>query len=424
VSSVVVTLGVVSLLTDISSESVAAILPLYLTAALGLTTIAYGFVDGLLQGASALVRIAGGWAADRGDNPKWVAFVGYGLSALTRAGMLVATGFLAVTALVTTDRLGKGLRTAPRDAMIAASSTPRNLGRSFGVHRMLDTVGAAVGPLLAFVVLWAVPDGYHIVFVVSFGFAVVGLAVLGLLVPRVRPRRAGWVEEHRSRETRSLPKCKGCTCDAVPGGALASRPFSWSFLTDPGLRRLWAVAGVLALLTVGDGFVYLVLQARGEFATRWFPLLYVGTNAVFMVLAIPAGRLADRFGRARIFVWGHALLMGAYLLAGLGSASPATTLGALALLGGFYAATDGVLAALVGRMTPANVRASAIGTAQTVVAGARMLASTGFGVLWYALGRDRAILSVAVTLALAVPLGWLALRRLDAHPADAVRTAQ
>ena len=100
VSSVVVTLGVVSLVTDISSESVAAILPLYLTTALGLSTIAYGFVDGLMQGASALVRVAGGWAADRGDHPKWVAFVGYGLSALTRAGLVVASGFTAVTALV------------------------------------------------------------------------------------------------------------------------------------------------------------------------------------------------------------------------------------------------------------------------------------------------------------------------------------
>jgi len=98
VSSVVVSLGVVSLLTDISSESVAAILPLYVTAALGLSTIAYGFIDGLMQGATALVRIAGGWAADRGDHPKWVAFAGYGLSALTRAGLLVAGGFAAVTA--------------------------------------------------------------------------------------------------------------------------------------------------------------------------------------------------------------------------------------------------------------------------------------------------------------------------------------
>ena len=222
VSSVVVSLGVVSLLTDISSESVAAILPLYVTAALGLSTIAYGFIDGLMQGATALVRIAGGWAADRGDHPKWVAFAGYGLSAVTRAGLLVAGGFAAVTALVAVDRVGKGIRTAPRDAMIAASSDPRSLGRSFGVHRMLDTVGAATGPLLAFAVLWVIPGGYRTVFVMSFGCAVIGLAVLGLLVPDLRPRRAAWLTKHQSRDERGLPRCKGCTC-TVPGLAPAGR---------------------------------------------------------------------------------------------------------------------------------------------------------------------------------------------------------
>src|SRR5665648_262295 len=169
---------------------------------------------------------------DRGDHPKWVAVVGYGLSALTRVGLLVATGFAAVTALVAVDRVGKGIRTAPRDAMITASSSPRTLGRSFGVHRTLDTVGASVGPLLAFVVLWAVPDGYHTVFVVSFGFAVIGLVVLALLVPDVRPRRAAWLERHRTRQTRGLPPCKGCTCSA-PGLTAAGRPFAWRTLTSP-----------------------------------------------------------------------------------------------------------------------------------------------------------------------------------------------
>ena len=150
VSAVVVSLGVVSLLTDVSSESVAAILPLYLTGVLGLSTIAYGFIDGIYQGISAIVRIGGGWLSDRTDRPKWVAFAGYGISALARVWLLVASGFAAVVGVVAVDRLGKGIRTAPRDAMITAASDPAILGRSFGVHRMLDTVGAATGPLLAF----------------------------------------------------------------------------------------------------------------------------------------------------------------------------------------------------------------------------------------------------------------------------------
>ncbi|MGV8978132.1 MAG: MFS transporter [Cellulomonas sp.] len=412
VSSVVVSLGLVSLLTDISSESVAAILPLYVTAALGLSTIAYGFIDGLMQGATALVRIAGGWAADRGDHPKWVAFAGYGLSAVTRAGLLVAGGFAAVTALVAVDRIGKGIRTAPRDAMITASSDPRTLGRSFGVHRALDTVGAATGPLLAFAVLWIIPNGYSTVFVLSFGCAVIGLAILGLLVPDVRPRRAAWLVKHQTRDERGLPRCKGCTC-TVPGVGPAGRPFSWAAIVTPSLRRLMLAAGALGVLTVGDGFVYLALQDRSGFATQWFPLLYVGTNVAYMSLAIPFGRLADRLGRARVFVAGHVALLAAYVCAGTSGGWAGLTFAVLLLLGVFYASTDGVLSAIVGQIAEPSARGTAIGTAQTVVALARMLASTGFGLLWYTVGRGNAMFVAAAVLALAIMACWFLVRRLD-----------
>ncbi|WP_448631803.1 MFS transporter [Cellulomonas soli] len=171
------------------------------------------------------------------------------------------------------------------------------------------------------------------------------------------------------------------------------------------------MAGALGLLTIGDGFIYLSLQARDGFATQWFPLLYVGTNVAYMLLAVPAGRLADRVGRARVFVWGHAMLAAAYVCAAFGGVSGVTTLAALALLGAFYAATDGVLAAVVGQSVAPQVRASAIGTAQTVVAVGRMAASAAFGVLWYSLGRQPAIVCVAMLLAVAVPVSWFALRR-------------
>ncbi|MFT3877014.1 MAG: MFS transporter [Propioniciclava sp.] len=425
VSSTVVSLGVVSLMTDISSEAVAAILPLYMTAALGLSTVAYGFVDGILQGASSLVRIAAGWAADKGGRPKWVAFAGYFLSMLTRVGLLLFTSAGAMVALITADRIGKGIRTSPRDALIAASSTPRTIGRSFGVHRALDTAGAALGPLLAFVILWLIPDGYGTVFVVSLGAAVIGVAVLLLMVPDLQPRRASWLAKHRDRQERKLPKCKGCSCDA-PGLELVSGPrFSWSFLRDPAMRRTIVVAGVLALLTVGDGFIYLSLLERDGFAAQWFPLLYVGTNAFYMALAVPFGQLADRFGRTRVFVAGHLALLLAYL----GAAVPGSwllSLGVLALLGAFYAATDGVLAALAGAMVAPQVRASAIGTVQTAVAVGRLLSSVAFGLLWYTLGRGEALMTVAVLLALAVPVGYLLLRRF-AHavydPAESQDTA-
>ena len=395
VSSVVIALGIVSMLTDISSESVAAVLPLYITGVIGLSTIAYGFIDGIYQGVSAVVRIAGGWAADRGDQPKWIAFFGYGVSAVARVWLLFATSFAAITAVLTIDRLGKGLRTAPRDALVAAASRPDNLGHSFGVHRMLDTIGAAVGPFLAFVILLIIPDGYSTVFVVSLAFAILGLAVLGIVVPNKRPR------------------AERAAVD------LERRQFSWKQLRQPRLRRLLVAAGILGLLTIGDGFIYLSLQSRGEFAAEWFPLLYVGTNIAFLSLAVPFGRLADRFGRTRVFVLGYLALFAAYISAALPMGGAPVTVACLLLLGIFYAATDGVLAALASQFTPPESRASGIAAAQTVVAVTRFIASTGFGFLWYFAGRGNAILIVAVALAVALPLVALLLRGIQRMPEEA-----
>jgi MFS family permease len=386
VSSTVVALGVVSLLTDVSSESVAAILPLYVTGVIGLSTIAYGFIDGVYQGVSAFVRIAGGWAADRTDQPKWVAFFGYAVSAVARVGLLFATSFGAITAVLAIDRLGKGARTAPRDALVAASSLPENLGRSFGMHRMLDTVGAALGPLIAFVILLAIPDGYSTVFVVSLAFAVLGVAVLGFIVPNRRPRA--------DRVTADRP----------------ARSFSWKQLNDPRLRRLLIVSALFGLLTIGDGFIYLVLQSRGDFAAEWFPLLYVGTNVAYLSFSLPLGRLADRVGRRRVFIAGYVALLAAYLSAAVPLAGLFITILCLLLLGLFYAATDGVLAALATQFTPAGSTASGIAAAQTVVAVSRLIASTGFGFLWFFAGRGPAMVIVAAALIVAIPVGAFLLR--------------
>src|SRR5262249_31014532 len=150
---------------------------------------------------------------------------------------------------------------------------PESLGRSFGVHRMLDTIGAALGPVIAFSVLWAVPNGYGSVFVVSFAFAVIGFAVLLLFVPDRRTGR--------------------------PGVRVRMRELGRQ-ITAPALRRPMVAAAMLGLFTVGDGFLYLALADRDGLAALWFPLLYVGTNTAYLLLAVPFGRLADRVGRIRV----------------------------------------------------------------------------------------------------------------------------
>ncbi|WP_343319833.1 MFS transporter [Arthrobacter sp. TMP15] len=403
VSPIIISLGLVSLFTDISSESVSAILPLYITGALGLTMVAYGFLDGINQGISAVVRIGAGWTADRSDHHKLVAFLGYGLSAVSRVGLLVATGFGAITSIIAVDRIGKGIRTGPRDAMISEAAQPEHLARSFGVHRMLDTVGATIGPLLAFVVLLLIPNGYHAVFVASLACGVIGLAVLGLIVPG-RKQRAAIIAKASSATTE--------TAVAAAGPQARRLPFRWADLNNIGMRRLLLVAAIFGLVTIGDGFIYLVLQSRASFATQWFPLLYVGTNVAYLVLAIPLGRLADQWGRMRLFIVGHGALLAAYLCAALPTTGAGATLACLLLLGIFYAATDGVLAALAGQFSTPASRASGIAAAQTVVALSRLVASVGFGILWFALGRQQAILLAAVVLALAIPCAVLLVRGL------------
>jgi MFS family permease len=172
-------------------------------------------------------------------------------------------------------------------------------------------------------------------------------------------------------------------------------------------------AGALSVLTISDGFLYLALQQRDDLAAAWFPLLYVGTNVVYLALAVPLGRLSDRLGRAPVMVGGHLLLVAAYLCAAGPVGGLGATLTCLFFLGAFYAATDGVLAALASTLVRTEVRASGIATVQTVVATARFASSLGFGLLWVWLGRGPAVYAAAAALTLAVPFSWWLLRGVE-----------
>jgi len=412
VAGTVVLLGIVSLLTDISSESVNAILPIYITSVLGMSALSYGFVDGIYQGVSALVRIAGGWWADRSDRPKPVAVLGYGLSMLSRIALLPAHGLASITSVITVDRLGKGLRTAPRDALISSASAPESLGRAFGTHRAMDTFGALVGPLMAFWILILLPANYHAIFVTSFGFAVLGVAVLLLFVPDLRPRRS--LAPAESAVTTSLAN----TVDTSVVESSPSRP-TLRLLLDPKLGRLCMAAGILGLVTIGDGFLYLQLSERDSLATKFFPLLYVGTNFAYLALAIPLGHLSDKIGRKRVFLGGNVALLAAYGAAGGPIDGAAMTVVCLLLLGTYYAATDGVLAAIAGQSVPLEVRASGIATAQTVVALARFGSSLCFGLLWTTLGRTEALTITSVAFVVVFPVSfWLLRSASAAQPAS------
>ena len=176
-------LGLTSLLTDASSEMVAAVLPVYALYFLRASPAAFGVIDGLQQGGASLVRLAAGWFTDYSRRHKAVAATGYLASVISKLGLLVVAGSAgALTLLTLLDRVGKGIRTAPRDAMISLSVPRAALASAFGIHRALDTAGAMIGPVLAFVILAWIANGYDVVFVVSLALGVIGVAALVLFV--------------------------------------------------------------------------------------------------------------------------------------------------------------------------------------------------------------------------------------------------
>ncbi|MEU1038942.1 MFS transporter [Streptomyces sp. NPDC005907] len=413
VAPTVLALGTVSLITDVSSEMVTAVLPLYLVAGLGLSPLGFGLLDGIYNGFSALVRLAGGHLADRGGGRhKWVAGFGYGLSAACKPLLLLAHTLTPIGLILAVDRTGKGLRTAPRDALISLSSPPGTRGRAFGVHRAMDTAGALLGPLVAFLILRATVDGYDAVFTVSFCVAVLGVLVLVLFVPGGSP--GAGAPGTGSPRAGSLP-ADGCgggggggetgTPASGTSGAAAPRPTlraALGLLRERGLRRITLCALLLGLATVSDSFVYLLLQRRLGVADRWFALLPLGTAAAFLLLAVPLGRLADRAGRWRVFLAGHGALLLAYGLLLSSWHGAALPYAVLLLHGGFYAATDGVLMAAASDSVPESLRSSGLALVQSGQALARFVCSLGFGAAWTAWGDRTALTSSAVALAVCV----------------------
>ncbi|MGW7366747.1 MFS transporter [Streptomyces sp. NPDC054841] len=377
ISANVFALGTVSLVTDISAEMVTAVLPLYLVLGLQLSPAAYGVIDGVYTGATALLRIVGGYVADRVRSRKAVAGVGYALSAVAKLGLLAAGRSVAAVGLViAVDRTGKGLRTAPRDALITLSTPPEALGRAFGVHRAMDSFGAFLGPLVALAVLATAGQSFDAVFVTSFCVAVLGVVLLVLFV---RDRR-----------------------DPRPEAGTVSPRGAVSMLRAAPVRRLVLAACLLGLATVGDGFVYLLLQRREELSAGWFPLLAVGTNLGYLLLAAPIGALADRVGRLPVMLGGYTALIAVYLLLfGPLGGWPLIVL-TLGLYGIFYAATDGVLMALAGPLLPERLRTTGIAVVQTGQALAYLVSSVLFGMAWQAWGPVTASRVAAAGVVLAI----------------------
>lgn len=396
VSTNVVFLGLTSLFTDISSEMVTTVLPLYVLGNLNLSPIAFGVLDGLYLGAASVVRLVGGFLADRTHRYKSVAVAGYTLSMLSRVGLLAfGSAWAWLLGVVTIDRLGKGIRSDARDALISFSTPRSGLATAFGVHRAMDTAGAMIGPLIAFGLLMLAPGAYDAVFVVSLCAALIGLAILVV-----------FVENRPAAAAAPLPHA------AITISGVAS------LMRLPEVRALIVAGGALNLATMSDAFLYLTLQRRLDFQVGFFPLLYVATSAIYMVLALPMGLLADRIGRTRVFIASYLLLLAACSALLLPSAGTAEVVGYLVLLGAYYAGTDGVLMALASARLPEDIRTSGMALLMTVSNLGRLTASVVFGWLWSWRGVEFAVAVFASGLVAAIVLTSFLLGLKREGPAD------
>jgi MFS family permease len=390
-------LGLTSLFTDLSSEMITSTLPVYAMFSLQLSPAAFGLIDGVQQGGASLMRLAGGVVTDRWRQHKAVAAAGYAASAACRIGLLfVGRSPAGLTALALVDRLGKGLRTSPRDAMISLGSPRAGLAAAFGVHRMLDTLGAMLGPIVAFAVLARVAGGYDAVFVVSFVLALVGLAILVAFVrnPALAPDQAG-------------------------GRSAAGPGPLWR---DRRVRTMVMSVGGLGAATLSDSFIYLVLQHRLDFNPVYLPLLYVATPAVYMVLAAPVGWAADRVGRGVVVTMGYGALFAAYVLLLLPPAGLLTLALTVACMGAYYAATDGVVAALTSAFVSTRLRATGLSLVGTANDTGKIVSGLAFGWLWSRLDSQAATASFAAALLIVVIATAPVFRRLQMDVATEQRS--
>ena len=387
VSPVVWKLGWTSFLTDISAEMVNAALPVYIFLHLHLGPVPFGAIDAVYNGlAVALLSLGGGVLADRTRRHREVAFAGYAVSAVCKLLLLLAGGAWGwITAIVAVDRTAKGARTSPRDSLISLHSSPELLASSFAVHRAMDAGGSLLGPLVTFTLMAWLPGAFDAIWVTSFVFGLLGLSVLWLFVPN----------------------------PAIPAAAEGFRPSlgaAFRLLRGGRFRSLAVAGAMLSLFTVSDAFVYLLLHQKSGLAAATIPMFYVVTASFYMMTSVPAGRLAGRWGRERVFLLGYVTLGLDYLLLlSFASAGWAVTVACLLLLGLYYAATEGILMAMASAVIPAELRTSGLATLAAVVGLGKMVASLLFGVLWHTLGTGAALAVFGVGLAAALVVSTLRL---------------
>ncbi len=369
----VIVLGLVSLLNDAASEMITPLLPLFLTLQLGAGPAVVGLIEGLAETTSSLLKLLSGRLADRGVGHKRLVLGGYLISNAARPLIGLAGGWGTVLGLRFADRLGKGLRTSPRDALISAAVPEQQRGRAFGFHRGLDHLGAVLGPLMAFLLL-ATGMEMGQVFLCSVG---PGLLVILLLAFGLKGGR-------------------GAPVPALP-------PLRWREL-EPRLRGLLLAAAGLAFAALPEALVILWAGVQG-IGVAWVPLLWAAAHAVKSLLAFALGALSDRTGRLPVVAGGW--LARVALLVAMALVEPDLTIATLLFLGyaGGLAATEGAERALIGDLAPAGLKATSFGLYHLLVGLLALPGGLFFGLVWETLGMGATfLLSALLTAAAAATL--------------------
>jgi MFS family permease len=349
------TLGFVSMLMDISSEMIHALLPVYLVTVLGASMVTVGVIEGIAEATASITKIFSGALSDWLGKRKWLAALGYGLAAFTKPVFPLAPtiGWLVAARFV--DRIGKGIRGAPRDALVADMAPVHLRGASFGLRQSLDTVGAFTGPLLAIALMWWTADNFKTVFWFAVIPAFLSLALISFAVRE--PDRP-----HGQRSVRN--------------------PVSWAEIKNLGAAYWWvvAVATVFTLARFSEAFLILRAQNVGLPITL-APAVLVLMNVVYAVAAYPAGALSDRINRVTILAIGILLLVAADVALALLPSLGGIALGVV-LWGLHMGLTQGLFAALVADTSPAELRGTAYGFFNLLGGLAMLAASIIAGALW------------------------------------------
>lgn len=345
----IVLLGLVSLFSDMSTEMVYPLIPLFLTATLGASPAIVGVIEGIAESIASLLRVFSGYIGDVYHNKKRLAFAGYSASIFYKLLLLLSTSWFGVLAARVVDRTGKGIRTAPRDALVAQSSDAKKLGGSFGLHKMMDMAGSSLGAAVAYLFV-ATNFGFHQAFLVSIIPAAVGV----LIILAVR-------EDKSSTTSCEKLRLKGLNLDGK-------------------LKMYLAVLFVFCLGNSSNTFLLLKAQEQG-FSASQVILLYLIFNVTASVLAIPSGRLSDHLGRGRALVPGYLIYGLVYLGFAVLSAKPAVIVLFVAY-GAYTALISGAERAFVAENSPAGLKGTVLGLYGTLQGIGLLLSSIIAGLMW------------------------------------------